>query len=85
MAGTSLPATSPMRWMPPMITTPTSAATISPVIQVGTPKLPASAVAMELTCTALPMPKAATAPNTANPNPSHLPSSGANAPTPLRR
>ena len=30
MKGTSAEATSPMRWMPPMITTPTSVASSSP-------------------------------------------------------
>ena len=68
-----------------MTTMPTSAATTTPVTHVGTPKLSISTAAMELTCTALPIPNAATAPKTANAIPSHLPSSGANSPTPLRR
>ena len=85
IAGTSRPATSAIRRMPPMTTTPTSAATIMPVSQGGTPKLDTSAAAMELTWTALPIPNAAIAPKIANASPSHLPSSGAKAPTPFRR
>ena len=58
----------------------------TPVTHVGMLKLLSSATAIDsLTCTALPMPNAATAPKTAKAIPSHLPSSGANSPTPLRR
>src|SRR5690606_39958903 len=38
MNGTRMPATLPMRLMPPMITAPTTAATVTPEIHPGTPK-----------------------------------------------
>ena len=70
MIGTNLLATVPMRLIPPSMTKAANPAITSPVVVVLISKLLWSASATELDCTILPIPNAATVPNSANRKPS---------------
>ena len=72
MAGTTLPATAPMRFTPPMRTAPASRKTATAVNHVGMERLACMASPMELPCTIAPVPIQATMPNSAKHEPSHI-------------
>ena len=79
MNGTMTCVTSPMRVMPPRMTTAVTMTSTMPVMAGAMPNVARRLSATELACTMLPMPKAATDVSSANSVPSH------GRPRPFRR